>query len=419
MLPLLRLCLPLSLLLLPWLLAPMLATVDPAVSVLGQRLPPVLSAVALLLACAFKRGRIALAAALSGLTAYTLYQLNRLGIDRASGYVLYTLLGLGVPLLLGWILVQRDTSPLTLRGVLRLGLLLLPFLTILLLWQAPALTAAWLPHLPTALLETASASLQLSSAAGWLTLPPLLLALLLTLVRRTPDEVALLGVVGMQMLAIGTLHLPMFSLLAQGSAALLLILAIIQHIYGLAFIDTLTGIPARRALEHHLAALGRHYSIAMVDIDHFKQFNDSYGHDVGDQVLRMVASQLRRVQAGGVLYRYGGEEFTLVFNHRSEADAQQALEQLRHQIEQYPMRVRAPDRPKRHREGRQARGSADDNGQESVRVTVSIGVAERQADERPETVIKRADEALYRAKGTGRNRVVLASSPTRRRTRPA
>lgn len=98
---------------------------------------------------------------------------------------------------------------------------------------------------------------------------------------------------------------------------LMLVAAVAHEAYQMAFRDELTGLPGRRALNERLQRLGREYVIAMVDVDHFKKFNDTHGHDVGDQVLRLVASQLRKVGGGGKAYRYGGEEFTLLFPGKS------------------------------------------------------------------------------------------------------
>lgn len=85
----------------------------------------------------------------------------------------------------------------------------------------------------------------------------------------------------------------------------------------MAYQDELTSLPGRRALKEYLLKLGSEYTIAMFDIDHFKKFNDTHGHDVGDQVLRMVASKLATVSGRGKSFRYGGEEFTLVFSEKS------------------------------------------------------------------------------------------------------
>ncbi len=137
-------------------------------------------------------------------------------------------------------------------------------------------------------------------------------------------------------------------------------------------------------------------------MDHFKRFNDTYGHDVGDQVLKMVASRLRKIGGGGRAYRYGGEEFTLVFPGHSIEECLPHLEAVRQSVEAYALQLRdADNRPKDDRRGRMARGAASAN---QVSVTISIGVAERQGEQRsPEEVIKAADQALYGAKKAGRN----------------
>ncbi len=177
--------------------------------------------------------------------------------------------------------------------------------------------------------------------------------------------------------------------------------------FHMAFRDELTGLPGRRALNERLQRMGRVYTLAMADVDHFKAFNDTHGHDVGDQVLRMVASQLRRVPGGGQAYRYGGEEFTLVFPGKTAAQAMPHLESVRRAIEVYQMRLRdRPARPKADQIGQRRRGGRGGRGARPLRVTVSIGVAERSdALRAPDAVIKAADQALYKAKDGGRNQV--------------
>jgi PleD family two-component response regulator len=150
-------------------------------------------------------------------------------------------------------------------------------------------------------------------------------------------------------------------------------------------------------------------------VDHFKAFNDTHGHDVCDQVLRMVAAQLRRVPGGGHAYRFGGEEFTLLFPGKSAAECKPHLESVRRAIEAYQMRLRdKPARPKADQLGMRRRGGRDGRNARPLRVTVSMGVAERsEALRGPEAVIKAADQALYRAKDGGRNQVCLYSTKRR------
>jgi diguanylate cyclase (GGDEF)-like protein len=188
------------------------------------------------------------------------------------------------------------------------------------------------------------------------------------------------------------------------AAGLILAVSVIEMSYRIAFHDELTGLRGRRALKEDLLKLGGQYAVAMVDIDHFKRVNDRYGHPVGDQVLRMVSSKLDRAPGGGTAYRYGGEEFALVFAGQSAKDVMPFLESLRMAVEGACFVLRGPDRPrKKPDKPKQSAGPRN-----AVLVTVSIGVAERdEKRRRPDHVIKAADDALYRAKNAGRNRVKL------------
>lgn len=160
-----------------------------------------------------------------------------------------------------------------------------------------------------------------------------------------------------------------------------------QEAWRMAFVDDLTGLAGRRALGHAMAELGSQYAIAMLDVDHFKKFNDTYGHDVGDIVLRKVARELSHVGGGGKAFRYGGEEFTVVFAGRNAQKAQELLDALRKRIADNKIAV--PDKNK------------------TVSVKISVGLAERDDDDTdPWDVLKRADKKLYEAKQAGRNRVV-------------
>ena len=183
----------------------------------------------------------------------------------------------------------------------------------------------------------------------------------------------------------------------------LIIHAVLTDSYQMAFSDELTGLSARRALLQSSISLGKRYTVAMMDVDHFKKFNDTYGHDVGDQVLRMVASKINDVKGGGKAYRYGGEEFTIVFPNKSVSYAIPYLEQVRETIAEYQMAIRSDDRPDDKKQGKSARKKSQGNTK-FVNVTISIGVAEREGELKDfDQVLKQADEALYRAKQAGRN----------------
>jgi diguanylate cyclase (GGDEF)-like protein len=206
------------------------------------------------------------------------------------------------------------------------------------------------------------------------------------------------------------------------TAGLLLAASIIENTYVLAYHDELTSLPARRAFNEALLRLEAPYSIAVVDIDHFKSFNDTYGHDTGDQVLSMVASRLSRVSGGGEAFRVGGEEFSILFAGKSMKEVVPHLDSLRSVIEESRFQVRStPERrsaPRgagrrvedkqstaRRKPGRPRNLSAEAS-LSGLSVTVSIGVAEPGPKMRVvEQVIQAADKALYRAKKAGRNRV--------------
>jgi diguanylate cyclase (GGDEF)-like protein len=194
------------------------------------------------------------------------------------------------------------------------------------------------------------------------------------------------------------------------AAGVLLLIALMQESHRLAFYDELTGLPGRRALEERLPGLGPVCCMAMIDVDHFKKFNDTHGHDIGDQVLKLVAARLAQVQGGGVAYRYGGEEFAVLFPDRTLDDSVRAAEELRASIEGYEMRVRSDDRPRDSQSGSQLRAGMRQNTgrasrEKALTVTISIGVAERENDMSAAQALRAADKALYRAKHAGRNRV--------------
>ena len=161
-----------------------------------------------------------------------------------------------------------------------------------------------------------------------------------------------------------------------------------------ALIDPLTGLPNRAAwserLDHEVNAWhqrGNSLSLAMLDLDHFKRINDGYGHLAGDKVLKIIANVLsKRLRPTDFIARFGGEEFVLLMPDSPLADALAVGEVLRNAIEACPFHFKG----------------------EPVTITVSMGVAQLQSGERSELALKRADEALYRAKAAGRNQVQAA-----------
>ncbi len=164
----------------------------------------------------------------------------------------------------------------------------------------------------------------------------------------------------------------------------------ISHLERLNLTDELTGLGNRRGLNQHLPKVlsqadrnGSDLTLIAIDIDHFKAVNDPHGHDVGDSVLKRIAKTIATViRAGDYAFRQGGEEMTVVAS-TSHKGAQILAEKLRAAV-------------------------ADSAEYGHVSVTISLGVAMANLKDSPEALTKRADEALYRAKNAGRNRVELA-----------
>jgi diguanylate cyclase (GGDEF)-like protein len=219
--------------------------------------------------------------------------------------------------------------------------------------------------------------------------------------RPNPIEAGSVWALVASFLAMAAGQVGVVSTVYLTAAGLILLVSLVETWHAMAYSDALTGLPGRRALHEALRDLDDRYAIAMVDIDHFKRINDDLGHDVGDQVLRMVASRLASVGGGGKPFRYGGEEFAVIFAGRSVDEARPHLEALRRRIEASPFVVRGRFRPRE--KPKPPRPSA---GRKQVAVTVSIGVAEAgRRNPTPRRVIDAADAHLYRAKRAGRNRV--------------
>jgi diguanylate cyclase len=160
-----------------------------------------------------------------------------------------------------------------------------------------------------------------------------------------------------------------------------------------ALIDPLTGLPNRAAwserLDHEIQQWQQHGNtllLAMLDLDHFKRINDNYGHLAGDKVLKIIATVLRkRLRGTDFIARFGGEEFVLLMPATAPAVGAKLLESLRAAIEACPFHFKS----------------------EPVTITISMGLTAFKPGEHSDVVLKRADQALYRAKHAGRNRVEL------------
>ncbi len=337
---------------------------------------------ALLLALGFRRNRFALILTALGMPVF-------FSVEASPGGML------GLALIIVGLVVVPEPPITSIRAGLFLALtLLMPWLPDL-LPSFDAALGAWaafkLPVAPA----LGAASVGILIAIAWL--------LVRWVYRSLPLDLYLLLALSPALIAFSTSP-PQSSRAWLAATAACIVLAVLYGAFRMAFIDALTGLPNRRALDERLARSQGKIAIAMVDVDHFKRFNDRYGHESGDRVLRAVARQLRRCR-GGAAYRYGGEEFAIVFEGRQIDPATESLENLRAAIETQRVRL--------GRAGPGKRAQAVRKGQHEgeVGVTVSIGLAQRDpAHWTPTAVVDAADKALYRSKQRGRNRLTMATA---------
>ncbi|GFO69422.1 GGDEF domain-containing protein [Geomonas limicola] len=359
------------------------------------------------LSLAFNRGRVFFALLL--VAALYLVQRGALvhGVTEPVPRVLFLSLSVLIPVNLALFCFMRERGIFSHAGRLRLGFL-----------AAQALAVYWMARFrqdysPLAELIAHHYSrwpvfdrFLLPQSSLFFFLVADLLVALRVFKRRLPIDVALLGSLVALGIALNRVDSPLPASLFVTVAALLLTIGVLQDSHNMAFTDELTGLPSRRALNEQVMGLGRSYVVAMLDVDHFKRFNDTYGHDVGDQVLRMVGSKLTKVKGGGRPYRYGGEEFTIIFPKRSIKEVTDHLEELRETVAGYQLWLRGADRPKEAEQGKVKRAGGSGGAGKSASITVSIGVAAASETLRtPSEVIQAADKALYRAKQRGRNQV--------------
>ncbi|HEX6537359.1 MAG TPA: GGDEF domain-containing protein [Gemmatimonadaceae bacterium] len=368
--------------------------------------PLVVLAAGVLLGWRFQRGRLLLALLALALADRAMLWLAPLDSDAPhAGPVIVRAVAILLPTTLATLAFLGERGVLTTAGLRRLALLAAQAAVVLALWLLTAVhperTARVfdLALLPAPILG----SLPLGQPASLVALAAILALVARTLWRTDAESRGFLWAAIGSVIAVSagpaggraTLHL--------ASAGLVLVVATVESAYALAYHDELTGLPARRALNDALLRVGGTYTVAMVDVDHFKKFNDTHGHDVGDQVLRMVAARLSRVAGGGRAFRYGGEEFAVLFPGKSVEESAPHLETLRAAVAGATFTLRGPDRPKRKPRSPRPRGASA----RQLAVTVSIGAAQARGSALPDEVVKAADKALYRAKEGGRNRVAL------------
>jgi diguanylate cyclase (GGDEF)-like protein len=355
-----------------------------------------------LLGWRFHRSRLLFALLLLALADRTLLHFA-VGHGLARDRVVLQAIGVLLPLNLAALSLTAERGVLTPPGLARFALILGQLALVAILdREAPGATAALLhtrllPKWLFAWSALADPALLAFVVAGGL----LIAAQLMTPTQtgRTFAWALIPAFLGLSTVRAGN---PGFSSFYLATAALILIVAVVEASYHMAYQDHLTGLPARRALNEALLRLGGHYTVAMLDVDHFKRINDRHGHDVGDQVLKMIAAKLAQVGGGGKAYRYGGEEFAVIFAGRGAEECLPDLEALRRTVEDTRFILRARFRSKKKKE----KVLTDKGPGQRVPVTISIGVADRnERHTKWDQVVKAADRALYRAKEGGRNQV--------------
>jgi diguanylate cyclase (GGDEF)-like protein len=373
--------------------------------VILQNLPYVFCMVAIIMANQFNRGRLMLAALGVAIFYWTVQNYLQVSLLDSEASELYLALSLALPILTFYLLLLPERGIWNLYGVI--FFLAFVFLGLVCIQLGP-----WLPKLSEAAhAYYASHPIEgyvLSLGSSLLISLVALLGVFLLSFRNEDVEAALLGAFVALYWVLALLHEEHISVAMSTAAALSLVWGLIRSSHAMAYRDELTGLPGRRALKEKLRVLGGNFSIAMLDIDHFKRVNDSYGHDVGDEVLKLVASRLKRVGGGGTAYRYGGEEFCIVFPRKDLEVTIAPLERVREEISNYTMSLRDRSlRPNRAKEGSRKRG-ATRLGSNHLSVTISIGIANRSAAlPDTESVIAEADKKLYQAKKAGRNRLAF------------
>ncbi len=403
---LLKLSVPLALIVAAYFSRARAATLGPEFTVLIDNLPYLFCFIAVLMAYQFNRCRLMLAAFAVGAFYWVVRTHLQVSLSDPAAWYAYLAVSLALPVLCFYLLLLPERGIWNFYGfVCSLAFIMLALICVQL--------GPWLPEVNQVAFDYYTPrpveGYVMSRGATLLVSLVAVVGLVLLCLRDDEVEVAILGPFFALYLTLAFLHLDNMSVVMCSAAGLCLLWGLLRSSHAMAYKDDLTGLPGRRALNERLKMLGRQYAIAMLDVDHFKKFNDTYGHDVGDEVLRLVASRIRRVGAGGTAYRYGGEEFCIVFPRREVGDCVPALEAVRKEIADYRMSLRDRTlRPARAREGSKRRG-ATRLRTDQVSVTVSAGLAGRgPGAPDAEAVIAAADQQLYRAKKAGRNRVAHA-----------
>ena len=392
--------LPVIIIALAWWLQPLALELPASVQPIALALPYIFIISGMILAWIFHSSRELHILIVVSATYWVMHYTALLETEHSfSVYLLYNLLCVLVPINIAVLSIIKERGIINVHGLKRLGVILLQALLVYGLIRLdaqllkdlfqlkfiPALltTHTTLPHVAQLVFAISLIVLTLYIARK----PSLLLA----------SRVSILICLWFGLNIYNPTAMVWFSVIG-----IVFISAIVINSRQLAYLDELTNLPGRRAFNQHLPTLGKHYCIAMVDIDYFKKVNDTYGHDIGDQVLKMLATHLRNVQGGGHAFRYGGEEFIVIFAGKTIDEVAAHAENLRTAIASTVFTLRHKQRPKQKPDHPKKQKTTKE-----LKITVSIGIAEK-TDLIPtaQDVIKVADQKLYKAKKNGRNQIV-------------
>jgi diguanylate cyclase (GGDEF)-like protein len=323
------------------------------------------------------------------------------GASVGAGRIVYNAVCILLPLNLVVFSLVKERGFITWHGKWPIGMILIQIIAVLLIgvWKQLGLS----PYLEYSFLKLPLFNLIPMGQPGLIAFGAAFFILMLRYARlRSSIECAFFWTLVSSFFALALGDIGPMSTIFFATAGLVLVISVIETSFNFAFYDDLTGLPARRAFNETLSKIGRHFTVAMVEVDSFKKINDRYGLLVGDQVLRMVATKLEKVTGGGLSYRYSGQRFGVVFPAKFVDETIPHLESLRKGIEIYSFILRGPKRPReKPANPEKFRGS-----QKRISLTVAIGAVQRRdASVKPKDVIRSADEALLKAQNKGGNQI--------------
>ena len=349
----------------------------------------------------FSRHRVTFISAALGIAYLTIHSVSSAPELTQTGKTILALVSILLPLNIAFITSLKEQQLLSIQSFIAVSMMLLQLLvSYWAIQNYPQILEAVVLFTPDALTSMLPDSISLTTIIAYLI--SFIVLLIFIAKNATVFEFSFAGAL------VATLFFFLSEMQSAAdtlffvTASLIMAWGLIHNSYLIAYIDELTELPGRRAMNEESARLRGLYSIAMLDIDHFKKFNDTYGHDVGDQVLRMVASKIGQIGGGGKAFRYGGEEFAILFSGKDSKTSFPYLSNLRETVDHARLILRNQDRPSTKPDNIPPRKIP----WQEVHVTISIGVADSSEGlHNTDEILKAADEALYRSKEKGRNRI--------------